>query len=115
MAGLSNSRTSVGERVRQFSPLLAVLFFCSSVCNRVNSWTPLLLTRPTHGLSVAPLSLLLSFSPLPSSILTVTSLGSLIFLRAKRHKKVHLARPELLLVPLSSSGGFCSFTIKVGF
>lgn len=28
--------------VHQFSPLLAVLFFCSRVCNGVNSWTPLL-------------------------------------------------------------------------
>lgn len=53
MASLSNSLTSVGEHVQQFSPLLAVLFFCSTVCNGVNSWTPLLLTQPTHVLSVA--------------------------------------------------------------
>lgn len=66
MASLSNCPTSVGERVHQFSPLLAVLFFCSCVCNGVNSWTPLLLTLSLMCFLSLLFSFSLSFSLLPS-------------------------------------------------
>lgn len=67
--------------VQQFSPLLAVLFFCSCVCNGVNSWTPLLLT---HVLSLAPsLSFTLPLSWLQVKAACFYSTLSQVFLNIK--------------------------------
>ncbi len=76
--------------VHQFSLLLAVLFFCSCVCNGVNSWTPLLLTLPTHVLSVAPfLFFTVLFSPSLSLFLSWCQVKAACF-RSGVSRKVSL-------------------------